>query len=238
MVRKTVVRWLSLVRFHWKNLMINPYGHLSAGIPDGWITGGVNKSFFQSCNSLPYEIFKTCFVEKTYELLGQGDKDYLEGLWLKHYSEFCVISQDKDVEFWLEDYVKVVDLESKIHRSRLFATMLLDGYTEVAVKNLKKLGFRYSFTAESYLDDIEGVVNKIKNMESNLKLLTNDLKKKQGSEEVSSVTYDVFDRNINAIEEIFKYPINIQTLSAQMYGIKLASLNRYISKMEAADGTD
>lgn len=234
MLKNIAVQTSSLVRFLWKSLTTNQYGFTSAGIRDGRVKVGTTKSFYQSCNDLPFNVFKKCFVDRQFHLLGEGDDEYLEMLWIKHYSEFCVISKDESVQYWLDDYSNLVVQESRVLRAKSCLAVLLIGRSEAALAGLEKLGISYTFSDETYAQDLSDTYNAIVNMENNLTLLVNDLKKKQPTE---PVTYEVFDRNITAMEQVFKHPINVETLTAQMYAVKLVSLLEIINKNKP-DGTD
>lgn len=232
--RNKVARMWSSVLYHWKKLTTSPYGFGNVGMQDGSLKVGITKNYFNSCAELPFKIFVKCFVDKEYALLGQGDEEYLEDLWIMLYSEFCVVSEDEDVSYWIDDYVQVTTLEDLIFRSQTFVNMLIDGYSDEAVSNLKKLGFHYPFTKDSYIEDLHNAITKIQNWESKVKMLKTDIKNKQGDK---PTTYATFDKNITMIEQVFKYPINVDTLTTQMYAVKLLSLKEYMNKMEA-NGTD
>lgn len=183
--------------------------------------------YYSCCNDLPYEVFKKCCVEKSYHLLGKGEG--LEDHWVKLYSEFCAISADENIKTFVSEWAQLTVLESKILRTKLFLSLLFDGYDEQVVKQLEKLG--HVITKEKLEEGIDKVLAKLTNMEATAKNLVAGIKKKQKGVEKEQ-SYADFDEVLNQCEKVFKVPINPATLTAQMYAIKIKDLKEYCRKKE------
>lgn len=190
-------------------------------------------SIYQSCDDLPYKIFKKCCVDAAYHLLGKGTPEQLEDLWIKLYAEFCIISEDDTVAGFVEDYTQITLLESHVFRVKTYLGLLLNGYSNDLANSIRSLGYVYPFTRTSYINDAARVLRKLNTKEVTLRALLKKVKdqtdKAQGG---VKLTYAMFDEKLSWIESIFKYPINTDTLTAQMYAIKLKELRAYSERQK------
>jgi hypothetical protein len=189
-------------------------------------------NIYTSCNDLPYDIFKKCCVDKKYSLLGDAPEYVLQRAWLEIYSEYALISEDENIRDIIDQLSQIIALESKLFRVRIFCTALLDHHNDFIAKKIRELGYNYKFTKESYLSDIEKVLQRLKNIEVDIKLLTQSIENLTGKDKDQELSYAMFDERINEIERAFKVPINTDTLKAQMYGLKIRDLKRYYRKLE------
>ena len=186
----------------------------------------------QSCDDLPYKIFKKCCVHKAYDLLGQGSPEQLEEAYIKLYSEFLIISEDETAQTFIQEWADYTLLESRIFRVSIFTDMLMMGYNPLAIKILRDLGYKYPFTKAGYLYDVQRVEKKLNNDRAKMTMLLNGIKRKQEKDN-KELTASIFDDKINQIERIFKCPINVDTLSTQMYALKIRDLKNYIADLES-----
>lgn len=184
---------------------------------------------YPSCDELPYSIFKKCATGKEYHLLGTCAEEDLENAWVKLYSEFCLISGDESIKAYVHEWAQLTILESKVLKTKLFVSMLFDGYNEAAAEQLKALG--YNVRPGSLESDIDKVLAKLTNHEATIKNLIAGIKKKQPQETKQPTSAD-FDERLNEYEEVFKVSVNMETLTAQMYGLKLKRLREYCQKQE------
>jgi hypothetical protein len=182
------------------------------------------KILYTSCNDLPYEVFKKLCVDKDYSLLGSGSDLELDTAYIKLYSEFCLLSGDEEIQGQIQEWAKLVYIESRLFRLKLFYSLHLDGY-EIKNEWLTGVGLPPVFNAEKLLA-------KIQNEEATQKMLAAGLKKKSGKTEGKALTYAHFDETISQIERIFKVPIDTSKLSTQMYAIKIKDMRDHIRKAE------
>ncbi len=197
-------------------------------------------SLYQSCNELPYEVFKRCCVDKDYSLLikipgGIFTQTELEDQWYRLYSEFLIISEDEDVKIFIDEWSELCVLESRIIRVKAFAKMLAGYYSAYPIKKLTELGHVYEYTREGYMQDLAEIESILQSEEAYAKELLAGIKNKQKQEEATGddkVTYAIFDEKINQIERAFKVPIDVSKLTAQMYALKLKDLYNYLRELE------
>lgn len=216
------------------NLVKKTDGFLSALMQEQTTQPTKVLSLYQSCNDLPYKVFKQCCVEKKYELLGEGTYEQLHHLWVKLYSEFSIISGNEEVQGYIKEWGQATFLESRIFRTQLYCLSLLRKYDVKVIEALKDFGYRYPFTRTSYVEDVESVVRELNNLDVKLKMLLDHIGKQQDkTTELKEITYAALDEKISTIERVFKYPINIETLTAQMYAIKIKELRNYLLKLES-----
>jgi hypothetical protein len=197
-------------------------------------------NIYQSCDKLPYSVFKDCCVDKDYErLIIDGiyvPHETLQRAWLSLYSEYCSISDDETVRGQITEMSELAVLESKIYRTKLAVRELYANYNEAWVEMLKSLGYKYKFPSDNkklLYDDLEVVLRRLKNLERDADAITKSLNDKNHDE--AKITHADFDNQLVIMQEAFKFFIDATKITAQQYALYIKRLKEMARKNEQQD---
>lgn len=187
-------------------------------------------NIYPSCDDLPYKVFKRCYDKQEFHLLGDAPIEVLEQHWIELFSEFSILSDNEELRTLVEHLCEQAILNSKIGRTAMFIEALEIAYHPFYCEKLKELGYRGKYTPETYISDLENAKGKIRNLRVRKKLVDEFVQNLTSNKESSDTS---LDESIVEIEKAFKVPINTETLTTQMFALKLKQLKEYYRRLES-----
>lgn len=150
--------------------------------------------------------------------------------WQEVLSDYLELSASKQAKRQLKFQCEIEYINNEIYLTRLLCASFAENYHNGFAERLRKRGYRYPFTPESYLKDIETVLIQLKSKETRVKQLTQEQADNQGKN--TEPKEQDFLIQLADIAEWLKVPvIHAHELTVAEYCAKLVRFTEYCEHM-------
>lgn len=186
------------------------------------------------CDQLSMDVFIDCLVTGNYAALGGGSLEDLHAAWNEVMTEYAELIGS-------EHYIKAVRLTKEINFNRLkfvlieaMVQVLQVQYTDVLVKELKRLGFpgQYNWDIqERYQKELKAAYSKAKVYLVTAQTKQKELQEMEAKIESGKMDRKYFDSMFISLSQYFKYQVKEHEITVQKYCLMVKGMNDYYESL-------
>lgn len=168
-----------------------------------WIIRLKSASYYSSCSDLPLSVFiQVLTTSETKWLIksGKPSKIQLKEAWEKIFDEYSNLSENKQQNYLLNLLREYYSIPNKLHIIQTIVDNLAVRYDAELIRLLREMGFRHSYSPETFERDLKLTVTQAKGLVLKYRSLYDDLEKLQSQDSKAEPSdYDLI------LSELSKY---------------------------------
>lgn len=166
---------------------------------------------------------------------GTSEED-IERIWVRTLSSFYVATDDSGIKAMISQLGEVTAADSYIYRTKLYCSMVLESGAKVAIDILRGMGFDYTYTEESKVEDVQKVIKRLANKQRDRDMIQKSLDDFMNNNDDGTIgpdrRYTDFATTISLMERVFKVPIMVNDMSTMMYAVKVKALKEELDRIK------